>query len=46
MLQDDRDVGHEEADFRIKNLLSWQNTLSNGQTKDKKEKWANQEVLC
>ena len=29
MLQDERDVGNEEADFRIKNLLSWQNILSN-----------------
>ena len=28
MLQDERDVGNEETDFRIKNLLSWQNILS------------------
>ena len=31
MLQDERDVGNEETDFRIKNLLSWQNILSNRQ---------------
>ena len=29
MLQDKWDVGNEETDFRIKNLLSWQNILSN-----------------
>ena len=29
MLQDERDVGNEETDFRINNLLSWQNILSN-----------------
>ena len=29
MLQDEWDVGNEEADFGIKNLLSWQNILSN-----------------
>ena len=27
MLQDKQDVGNEETDFRIKNLLSWQNIL-------------------
>ena len=32
MLQDEQDVGNEETDFRIKNLLSWQNILSNRQT--------------
>ena len=31
MLQDERDVGNEETDFRIKNLLSWQNILNNRQ---------------
>ena len=31
MLQDDQDVGNENTDFRIKNLLSWQNVLSNRQ---------------
>ena len=31
MLQDERDVGNEEIDFRIKSLLSWQNILSNKQ---------------
>ena len=47
MLQDEQDVGNEEADFRIKNLLSWQNILSNRQiAADIEEKWANQgEVL-
>ena len=29
MLQDEQDVGNEETDFRIKNLLSWKNILSN-----------------
>ena len=29
MLQDEQDVGNEERDFRIKNLLSQQNILSN-----------------
>ena len=39
MLQDDQDVGNEEKDFRIKDLLSWQNILSNRQiTADMKEK--------
>ena len=28
MLQDEQDVGNEETDFRIKDLLSWQNILS------------------
>ena len=28
MLQDEQDVGTEETDFKIKNLLSWQNILS------------------
>ena len=32
MLQDERDVGNEETYFKIKNLLSWQNILSNRQT--------------
>ena len=31
MLQDKQDVGNGETDFRIKNLLSWQNILSNRQ---------------
>ena len=31
MPQDKRDVGNEETDFRIKNLLSRQNVLSNRQ---------------
>ena len=31
MLQDEQDVGNEETDFRIKNVLSWQNILSNRQ---------------
>ena len=31
MLQDKQDVGTEEKYFRIKNLLSWQNILSNRQ---------------
>ena len=49
MLQDERDVGNEEADFRIKKLLSWQNILSNRRqiAADIEEKWASQgEVLC
>ena len=29
--QDEQDVGNEETDFRTKNLLSWQNILSNRQ---------------
>ena len=47
MLQDERDVGNEEIDFRIKSLLSWQNILSNKQIAAAiEEKWANQgEVL-
>ena len=47
MLQDEQDVGNEETDFRIKNLLSWQNILGNRQiTADIIEKWTNQgEVL-
>ena len=47
MLQDEQDAGNEETDFRIKNLLSWQNNLSNRQiAADIEEKWANQgEVL-
>ena len=28
---DEQDVGNEETDFRIKNVLSWQNILSNRQ---------------
>ena len=31
MLQDEQDAGKEETDFRIKNLLSWQNILINSQ---------------
>ena len=31
MPQDEQDVGNEEIDFRIKNLLSWQVILSNRQ---------------
>ena len=31
MHPDERDVGNEERDCRIKNLLSWQNILSNRQ---------------
>ena len=31
MLQDEQYVENEETDFRIKNLLSWQNILSNRQ---------------
>ena len=31
MVQEKRDVGNEESDFRIKNLLPWQNILSNRQ---------------
>ena len=31
MLLDKPDIGNEETDFRIKNLLSWQNILSNKQ---------------
>ena len=26
--QDEQDVGNEETDLRIKNLLSWQNNLN------------------
>ena len=32
MLQDEQDLVNEETDFRIQNLLSWQNILSNKQT--------------
>ena len=43
MLQDERDAGNGETDFRIKNLFSWQNILSNIQiAADIEEKWANQ----
>ena len=43
MPQDKRYVGNEETDFRIKNLLSWQNILSNRRiAADTEEKWANQ----
>ena len=43
MLQDEQDVGNEETDFRIKNVLSWQNILSNRQiAADIEGKWANQ----
>ena len=46
MLQNKRYVGNEETDFRIKNLLSWQNILSNRQiAADIEEKWPNQEVI-
>ena len=47
MLQDEQYVEKKETDFRIKNLLSWQNILSNRQIEaDIEEKWANQrEVL-
>ena len=47
MLQEEQDVGNDETDFRIKNLSSWQNTLSDRQiVEDIEEKWANQgEVL-
>ena len=31
ILQDEQDVGNEEIDFRMKNLLSWHNILSNRQ---------------
>ena len=31
MLQDEQDLGTEETDFRIKDLLSWLNILSNRQ---------------
>ena len=31
-MQDKQDVGNKETDFRIKNLLPWQNILSNRQT--------------
>ena len=31
MLQDERDAGIEETDFRIRKLLPWQNILSNRQ---------------
>ena len=43
MLQDERDAGIEETDFRIRKLLSWQNILSNRQIAVYvEEKWANQ----
>ena len=43
MLQDEWDVRNEETDFRIKDLLSWQNILSNRQiAAGIEEKWANQ----
>ena len=47
MLQDEQDVGNEKTDFRRKNLLSWQNVLSNRQiAADIEEKEANQgEIL-
>ena len=47
MLQGERDVGNEETNFRIKNLLSWENILSNRQiAADIEEKEANQgEIL-
>ena len=42
MVQEKRDGGNEESDFRIKNLLSWQNILSNRQiAADIEEKLAN-----
>ena len=48
MLQDKQDVGNEEADFRIINLLFWQIILNNRQiAADIEEKKANQgEILC
>ena len=46
MLQDEQDVGKEGTDFRIKNLLSWQNILSNRHiAADIEGKWANQEEV-
>ena len=46
MLQDEQDVGNEETDFRIKNLLSWQNILSKRQiAADIEENWADQGEL-
>ena len=47
MLHDERDVGNEETDFRIKNLLSLQNISRYRQiAANIEEKWANQgEVL-
>ena len=47
MLQDEQYVENEETDFRVKNLFSWQNILSNRQIEaDIEEKWVNQgEVL-
>ena len=43
MLQDEQDARNGDTDFRIKNLLSWQNILSNRQiAADIEEKWANQ----
>ena len=45
MLQDKQDVGNEVTDFRIKNLLPWQNILSNKQiAADIEEKWAIKEM--
>ena len=42
------DVGKEETDLRLKNMLPWQNILSNIQiAADIEGKWPNQgEVLC
>ena len=42
------DVGNEEIDLRIKNLLSWRNILNNRQiARDIEEKLVNQGgVLC
>ena len=31
MLQDEQDVGNEERDSKTKNLMPWQNILSNRQ---------------
>ena len=31
MLQDEQDIGNEETDLRMINMLSWQNILSNRQ---------------
>ena len=36
MVQDEQDVGNEETGFRIKNLLSRQNILSNRQIAEEK----------
>ena len=48
IVQDKQDVGNEEIDFRMKNLLSWHNILSNRQIAadiEKKERTNQGEVL-